>query len=206
MFKYFLLFIGLFTGTQLLAQRKVFSANVFFGGTATQVQGDGLAGFDKPGLTTGFGVRGRLDRKWSMGFDLAYVQKGSRKVQDPDNNDFTYYRLSLHYAEVPILVQYNTKKLSFFAGPTIGYLLASSEETTSGIQEIQNPFRKLELGLTGGASYKFSKNWSIASSIQESALSIRATPAYAKGFLGRYSGQYNTALYLRLIYHFSQSR
>ncbi len=198
----FVLFLGINVSAQ---RRQLFTSYAFAGMIASQVQGDGLAGFDKPGLTGGFGVKARLDRQWALGFELAFVQKGSRKVQDPDNNDYDYYKLALNYAEVPILLHYITKKkkLSFFAGPTVGYLLGSHEETTSGINPITNPFLKVELGITGGATLQFAKNWGVSMRTQESILSIRKTPPYAKGFLGRYSGQYNTVLNVIFIYHFS---
>lgn len=198
-----LLVITILLRQTCLAQQKLFSTTVFAGFTASQVQGDGLAGFDKPGLTAGFGVRARLNKTWGLGFELAYVQKGSRKVQDPDNDDHTYYRMSLHYAEVPILLSYNQNKLTVFAGPTIGYLLASSEETSSGINPVQNPFKKIEVGVAGGVAYGLSKHLGVSMRIQESVLSIRDTPRYAKGFLGRFSGQYNTLLNLVFIYSFS---
>lgn len=202
MFKHFLVSLLILCSTAAIAQKKVFSTAVFAGFTASQVQGDGLAGFDKPGLTAGLAVKANLNRSWGLGFELAFVQKGSRKVQNPDIDDYTYYRLSLNYAEVPLLLHYSSKKLNFSAGPTIAYLLGSHEETSSGINEIQNPFRKIEIGVTGGVAYRFTKKMDVSMRIQESITSIRNTPDYAKGFLGRYSGQYNTVLNLTLIYNF----
>ncbi|MES2628119.1 MAG: porin family protein [Bacteroidota bacterium] len=200
----FLVFLTLsFTLSAQRGRKKVFHTSAFAGFTAAQVQGDGLGGFDKPGLTAGFGVGNRINKKWGIGFELSFVQKGSRKVQDPDNEDYTYYRLSLNYAEVPLLVQYYRKKLTVFAGPTVGYLLGSHEEISGEILPIQNPFRKYEVGVTLGAAYRFARKWDISMRIQDSALSIRPTPAYAKGFLGRYSGQYNTVLNFVLVYQFS---
>ncbi len=186
---------------QLFAQKK-FTTSAFFGTTATQVQGDALAGFDKLGITGGIGTVYQFNKSWGLGFELSYIQKGSRKVQNPDSADFSYYKMALHYAEVPVFLRYKYKKIWFEAGPTFGILIAASEENSDGILAYSAPFKQFELGIMGGVAYQFNQNWGVKFRTTESISSIRDTPAYDKGALGRFRGQYNTSLIFQLFYQF----
>ena len=202
MFKYtltccFVLFLGFHASSQ-----KRFSTKIFIGFTATQVQGDALAGFDKAGITAGIGISRPINKKWSWGFEMAYIQKGSKSQTNPDSVNYNYYKMALHYIEVPLLLNYRSKKISFSAGPTVGVLIAGREENFSGILPIVAPFKKYEIGLTGGVLYQYSKKVSFGIRSSESLLSIRETPAYAKSAFGRFRGQYNIGLSLQIFYSF----
>ncbi len=185
-----------------IAQENRFSASVFGGFTAAQVQGDGLGGFNKPGLTFGLGTSWELKNNFGLGFKLAYVQKGSRKVQDPENNDYSFYKMALQYAEIPVFVSYKIKKIKIYFGPSIAKLLKATEESAAGYFPTSNPFKSLEFGMAGGVNYQVAQHWSLEMGFQESLSSIRQTPVYAKGAFGRFQGQYNTVLNFTANFHF----
>lgn len=151
-----LLLLPLFTKAQ---QR--FSTQVFAGYAATQVQGDGL------GLDYG------LTKKWALGFELAYLQKGSRKNANPEKNDLTFYKMALHYAEIPILLKFKQKKLTIAAGPSIGYLLKATEENAFEKQVSTATFSKIDLQLSIGASYAITQKLQLSSRIANSITAIR---------------------------------
>lgn len=195
------LLIFLFPTVVLFGQKR-FESAVFIGGVASQVEGDNLGGFDKPGLSGGFSIQYPLKRGLSFAFDLSYIQKGSRKVQDPDNSDFHFYKMSLHYAEVPVYLNYQLGKLGFFGGFTFGVLLAAKEEDENGDFPGMVPFNSTELGFVGGFSYKFNKHYQLALRFQESISSIRPTAYPVNGAFGKFYGQYNTVLNLALFYRF----
>ncbi len=184
-------------------RKPLFGAYAYGGFVTSQVQGDALAGFDKSGLTGGLGITTIRNKKWGLGFELAFVQKGSQKKPNPDYDDYTTYKMALQYLEVPVLLQYHRKKLSFFAGPTFGVLVGSKEYINGDLIPNPAPFNPVEFGAALGVAYSFHQHWDVSMRTQESIGSIRATPNnYAKGFLGRYSGQYNTVLNLVLVYRF----
>lgn len=182
--------------------QKKFTANAFLGFTSSQVQGDGLAGFDKAGFTAGIGIHNRINKKWGWGFELSYVQKGSKSTPNADSTNFNYYKMSLHYAEIPIYLTYKFKKIRFEAGPTFGILIGATEESYDEVLPIVTPFKSYEIGIMGGVTYQYSKKIGFRFRSSESIFSIRNTPAYAKGAFGRFNGQYNTVLSLQIIYNF----
>lgn len=183
------------------AQQR-FSAYASAGFTATQVQGDNLGGFHKPGICAGFGVKVNTRGKVFANIELQFVQKGSQKLQDPDNGDYGFYKLKLNYAEIPILAGVQISKLLLFTGPTIGFLLSSSEETEGVPSSGTYPFKKTDISWCGGAGAAITKKWTATLRLSESLLSIRETPIYQKGAFGRFRGQYNTALIFFLNYSF----
>ncbi len=202
MSKSVLLCLFLWFGVNLFAQQNRFSSHLMIGLVTSQVQGDALAGFDKAGITVGIGLDRRLSKSVEWGFAINYIQKGSRTKTDPDSINYNFYKMALHYIEVPVLFKYRYKKFQFEAGPSFGFLLAAKEENFYGPAAPGSQFKKYELGLVGGVVYKHRKNVSIGIRSAESIWSIRETAAYPKGAFGRYRGQYNTLLSLNFFYHF----
>ncbi|HEX4886864.1 MAG TPA: porin family protein [Luteibaculaceae bacterium] len=183
-----------------LGQRKKFETRLIAGFTASQVQGDGYGGFDKAGLTAGAGIQWPVNKKSTLGFDLLYTQKGSRKIPDPENGDFTLYRLQLDYISVPVIYRYSFKKFIAIAGPEIAVLARSREQNQFGDVITPLKFKPLDIGINLGFGFRAGKRISLQMLLQESLLSIRETAPYAKGILGRFRGMYNTVIHTTLIY------
>src|SRR5438132_3331012 len=83
----------------LYAQR--FHAGVTGGISTTQVAGDQLSGFNKAGVIAGGFVNSSLSEKTSLQMEIIFIQKGSRKPVETDN-DNQYYVMRLSYFEVPV--------------------------------------------------------------------------------------------------------
>ncbi len=138
-----LLFLSIPLWGQTEKDDKRFSFFLQAGMNASQVGGDGLQGFDKLNLAAGIGVQRLINEKfdWQLGINL--LQKGSRKVADPDNGDLTEYKMSLLYAQVPILFEYKyNEKVSAIGGTGFGFLLSSEETDFNGpytIHSISTP-------------------------------------------------------------------
>ena len=166
---------------------------------ASQVGGDGLQGFDKLNIAAGIGTERALSEKFIGRLELNYLQKGSRKVADPQNNDRTEYKMALSYAQVAPLLRYAyNEKLSAIGGLGLGFLLSSEETDFFG--EIQgNPdFEPLDLSFILGVQYFLTERLSAQIRLDQSFIPIRRRGSeLTPNLRGR---QYNTGLGIMLSY------
>lgn len=134
---------------------RVFDAGAVIGFNASQVDGDNLAGFNKIGLNAGATAHINLDEHWSVSFELLYSQKGSRSATNSSSN----YKLTLNYAEVPVLINFNDKsRMMFHVGGAYGRLF-SLTELINGIENLNNDdaFEKSEISYILGATVLMGK-------------------------------------------------
>lgn len=154
---------------QILIVQKAFSQSfnggALLGFNASQVSGDNLGGYDKPGISGGFFVSKKIAEKSELEMRMTYAAKGSRDVPDFEKGKYTAYYLKLNYIEVPLLYRYNFKKLWLMAGVSGGYLISSSIANESGPypeNSIENrPFNKYEVCTHYGVALPFAETWEI---------------------------------------------
>ncbi len=185
MIKKFAILLFLFMPNLILAEG--FDAGIRGGIIGSQVDGDKYEGFNKVGITAGIFVKRKLSDLFSLQLELNYIQKGSRKPTNMDDN--TYYLMRVNYVEVPLLLQWHTSKsIDIFGGPSFGKLLNSYEETEFG--SFTGPaFEKYELAARIGISYKLSDQWSVDGRYCNSITTIRPFPGGYSPFFDK--GQYN---------------
>jgi opacity protein-like surface antigen len=194
--KYILAITLLAFSLQVSAQE--FKAGIRFGGVGSQVNGDGLEGFDKAGVLVGAFVKRDFSEKFSMMFEMTFVQKGSRM---PTNDYNQYYLMRLGYIEVPVLFIYHVnKKLGFHATPSFGFLISNHEETEMGEITEAPDFKKFEFAGNAGILYGLSDNWTFDFRYSHSITTIRPYLAGYTSFFDK--GQYNVALEASLMYMF----
>jgi hypothetical protein len=187
----FLLFAGSLTAQE-------FKGGVRGGISGSQVHGDRLSGFDKTGLLGGVFVNRSLSDRVSLQMEIIFIQKGSRKPTD-DNN--TFYRLRVHYVEVPLLFIYHTsKKFALTAGPAFGTLVFSEEDDQFGILKNTLPFKKFEFSGHFGLMYKLSDHLTFDGRYSRSLSTIRPFPGAYTTFFDK--GQYNVLIEFSLLYGF----
>ena len=171
------------------------------GGIAgSQVAGDGLSGFNKLNLFGGLGVSTSFSDQWSLGFEINYAQKGSKRIIDPErNNGQDEYKMSLSYIQIPILFSYDhNDKLGFKVGPCIGLLIDSKEEDFLGEVTTNPEFETLEFSGIISVNYKLSDNLGTELRFDQSLLPIRQRDSGATIQLdGR---QFNSVLTLMVSY------
>jgi hypothetical protein len=175
----------------------MFSAHA--GLNASQVQGDGLAGFNKLNLALGIGVQRNFSDKFGGVLEINLLQKGSRKNADPENNDLEEYKMALLYAQVPLLFNYtHNEKFSFLGGPAMGFLLNAQEEDFFG--EIANTpaFNSIELSAILGVRYHLSERFQAELRFDQSILPIRSRES--EDFNRLVGRQFNTVLGVWLSY------
>ena len=174
----FIIFGLIFMSLSLWAQTengdKSFSFFMQAGFNASQVGGDGLQGFDKLNLAAGIGVKRLIKDKfdWQLGINL--LQKGSRKVADPDNGDLTEYKMSLLYAQVPILFEYKyNEKISAIGGTGFGFLLSTEETDFNGVIDNTPDFKPLDFSLILAVKYNITDKFGAELRFDQSILPIR---------------------------------
>ncbi len=177
-----------------------FHGGLRLGICASQVSGDNLSGYDKAGILGGAYVNRSFSEKISVQMEMMFIQKGSRSTVSKIDN--SYYRMRLHYLEVPLLFRYHAgKKIVLEAGLSAGTLIFSEENNQIGVIYGTPPFKKIEIASQLGLQFIFSENWAADLRYSGSLTPVRA-------FEGSYNynyfdqGQYNSSLQLSLEYTF----
>jgi hypothetical protein len=184
----------------LSAQSQRFTGELIGGMAGTQVSGDQLSGFDKGGILTGAGVKMKLGTKSDLGFRILYFQKGSRKPSDLENGDPSYYLLRLNYLEVPILYRNKIYKKFFVeAGPSIGFLVGSSEQDQDGELALRTEFNDLDFSAALGLGYSLSPKADFTFGYYQSLIPVRPHSGNAQYRLNQ--GQYNSSITFTLTYN-----
>ncbi len=177
-----------------------FKAGLMLGLATTQVDGDGYAGYDKPGLTAGAFVNRSFGDRWSGEMEIYYVEKGSRHTPKPDYGDYTFFKMSLNYVEVPLLIRTQMGKFLFDGGPSLAFLLNYGVEDANGPEEIQTPFKQIDFCSNIGVSYQLLSKLSLNWRFQYSMIPIR-TMADLNSYRGLRK-QWNDVLSFTLHYQF----
>lgn len=203
--KIILLFVIVALGLPLTGKAQLFRAEINVGIAGSQVSGDELSGFNKAGIYAGLGVRTSLNKEFELGFKILYFQKGSRQRLKSDEPDSGFYLLRLNYMEVPLTLRYAISK-SFYieAGPSLGYLVKSSEQDEQGELNFRRPFSKFDLSITGCFGYMITQNLDFNLGYFQSIVPIRE---HASGAIYRLNqGQFSSVLTFTLLYTFKSKK
>lgn len=163
-----ILLLAVFLVAIVFAKAQNKNASIIAGAAATQIHGDGMAGYNKLGLEFGISVESPLSDKILFQPEILYFQKGSSS--NADTPFFLKYKLN--YLELPLMFGYNINE--FFqlqAGPSIGYLLNGEVSSALSANSIDG-VNKIDASVMAGASYRFLANTSIKIRYAISFLSI----------------------------------
>ena len=102
----FLLFV-LLAALAPTATAQTFRGYVLAGGTASQIDGDNLAGYNKIGLLAGAGVWYDLSDKWRSSLSIAFAQNGSTdSAREAQAAVSGFSDIRLNYVVVPVSFHY----------------------------------------------------------------------------------------------------
>jgi hypothetical protein len=193
----FFLLVLFFFMQQLHAQK--FDAGILAGLSTSQVDGDHLSGFNKAGIKAGGLVNRKLGNKTALQFEIEYIQKGSRR---PVNADNEYFLMRINYIEVPLLFNYFLgKKWNLEAGIAFAALLSSYQEDETGEIENAPDFNRVDYLLCGGTNYFITDHFLFNVRYSYSITSMRAKDEnYSFYYLT--GGQYNKVLAFAFAYIF----
>ncbi len=188
----------------LSVKSQNFRGGVYAGMTTSQVDGDGLQGFDLPGANLGFLTKVKIGRNSDAKLELAFIQKGSRI---PPSDSSNFYKLRLNYIEVPLVYEYHWNDLSFEIGLGADILVSKKEEDLYGPRESRLDYYTFNVVALFGVSYYFTEQWVINLRTNNSLTNISngrlsgVSPDAAR--FGPY-GQRNDALSFALVYYFTE--
>jgi opacity protein-like surface antigen len=178
------------------------------GGTFSQIDGDGYAGFNQPGLTGGVFIQLPVNKKLDIKMEFIYTAKGAREANN--TTESILYTWKLRYIEVPLKLTYLIEKykIPLVAGITQGYLMSNYKETNQVEDQDLEP-SKYEIGWVVGGGYQFNDHFSVMWEYNYSLFAIRkfdnSTLNY--GIIARTlnitNGNYNNLMRLVLYYTFS---
>jgi opacity protein-like surface antigen len=171
--RFFLVLILLATGLiPLPAQR--FIGGIMAGFTASQVDGDSYAGYNKPGFQGGVFVTTPMNTLFSARLEIRYSSRGALHAASKDNTG--YYRLGLHYIDIPVSATLMVKHFGWIeAGLIPGYLFAAGGRDDAGKlpDETLVEFRKFDLGTMLGVHFRLTEKLSLQVRYAYSLFSIR---------------------------------
>ncbi|NQU33239.1 MAG: PorT family protein [Bacteroidetes bacterium] len=128
-------------GISTAAIGQIIKGEAILGLNLTQVEGDEVHGFRKPGLNIGFGALIPFKKNWDVCLEVTYNQKGARQKDQYNDTDSIgniitgAYKLRLNYVEVPILIQYTDKDfITLGAGFSWGRLVGIQEWEHGNLQ------------------------------------------------------------------------
>ena len=183
-----------------IAHSQNFRAGILAGVAGTQVDGDGLSGYDKGGLNFGGLSNFKWNDRWSSQFEITYFQKGCRSPFDSTGTRIDY-RLHLHYIEIPVLMIYHFKLKGRWmaeSGFSFAKLLDSKFEQ-DGI-EYEGNFKKYDYDYLLGVGYALGSKLFLNLRFSYSVTPIAPSIYHARQFFG--PGQFNNVLGFSLRYYF----
>jgi opacity protein-like surface antigen len=188
-----------FAVSTLTWSQQEFNAGLTAGLNISQIEGDGFAGYNKAGAALGIFANTFFMDELALQVEINYSSKGSQRkttIEDP-----RYFRIELHYVEIPVLLRYFFPVgISAEAGLSGGYLFNSSERDEVSEIEIRTPFNKTEFAFIAGASWHMTQNLAFISRFSYSILPVRQ---HAGGGTFRWNrGQNNNVLTFGVQYQF----
>lgn len=198
--------------TSLSGRDNTFSMLFTAGVSPSQVHGDAYSGFNKLGFTGGLGVESVLSEKWRGSLSFIFIQKGSRKNQNVEKNDLTYYYLNMNYIETPVLFTYSQKKFLFDLGVSAAYLINYYEASEAGNLTGTYPFNNFDYSVKIGLGLNISEKWFVNFRSSNSFITTRPNrikqAIYYNNIIARTfnKGYYNNILEFTIGYRLNPNR
>ena len=196
----------LLCSTRALAQR--FNAGLIVGPTFCQVDGDSYYGFHQLGFTAGAYVNLPLVDQLSAQMELKYSLLGAHS-SDKEVREYGYlpYSLRLHYAEIPLMLQYNLsnfrvggRPLDFItleAGASVDVRLRATEDVDADYQVTTSRWNLLSATANAGVHFAFNDHFGLGARFMYSAAPCRFT-GHPGWFFNQY---YNKVIQFTLTYN-----
>jgi hypothetical protein len=188
-------------------QAQPFHGGILAGFTASQVDGDSYAGFDKAGIQAGVFVSTALSPVIDTRLEIRYTMRGARNNSTPDNTGM--YRLTLNYIDLPVLLSVKVKNLGTVeAGLVPGYLFAASGRDDNGRMPNASlaEFKKFDLDTRIGLNIFLTEKIAVNLHYSYSLFSIRdrevenASYTWFGKLFGNEAGNFNNYLVFGLYY------
>lgn len=180
------LFVMLFSGAMTVSAQS-FNSGLIAGATFCQVDGDKYSGYHKLGFTAGGYVNLPISDHFALQMELKYSLMGAHSSTEEANSplpEYGSYNLSLHYAEIPLMLQYDFghftvygKSLDFLtleAGFSLDFLLRHIGEKAFSYQ----PWKFNFFSVSGnfGLHFDITDHWGLGARMMYSITPIQTNP------------------------------
>lgn len=182
---------------------SVFTLKPSLGINGCQIHGDTYSGYNRLGLFGGVAVNAFLNDKTSVELGFYFSQKGAKHVPNKSRPD--YYKLSLNYIDLPLLLRYHVNKRYFITlGPSLAYLFKYKENQNYVDVTGWYKYNSVELALVTGLGRDINDMFQVEVRFSNSLLPIRTfqSPIYYPNPVARFfnQGYYNNIVTLMLTY------
>ncbi|GAA4453467.1 hypothetical protein GCM10023092_13890 [Rurimicrobium arvi] len=190
-----------------IEEPPLFRGGLVAGANFGQVDGDKYAGYYKVGINAGVTLYTRLNNLFSLSMELLYAQKGAKSnfIKGSSSNIYNIIdqRISLHYAEVPVMLNITDVHKNYVgAGLAYARLISGTETIVTSPNANYNgddyPFKKYDVSFVATGNLCLVKGLYAGLRFQYSLLPIRTKVDYE---FAR-AKQYNNVWVLRVMYLF----
>ena len=200
--------IGFLSFFSFKAKAQSFNAGLIAGPTFCQVDGDHYAGFHQLGFTAGAYANLPLDDYFAVQMELKYSLLGAHS-SDKEVNEYYYnpYSLRLHYAEIPLMWQYNLgvfrvsgRSLDFLtleAGISADVRLRATEDVDADYQVTTSRWSPISATANAGVHVAFNDHLGLGARFMYSVVPCRfsGNPGWF------YNQYYNKVVQITLTYN-----
>jgi hypothetical protein len=195
--KNFLFVIFLFFSVFSMKGQRAFQAQLQLGLITSQMSGDGLAGWDKFGITGGAMVKTPLNAQLNLLAGFIYADKGSKtKLDTITYNSFAY---RLRYIDFPILLQFNWKRFQYSLGPYVGLLVKQDILSNDYVYPTNPPFLSYDFGGQIALGFEVNDKWQLDARFLSSILPVRPSPNFTNPYSFYEKGNYNQCIQFFLV-------
>lgn len=143
--------ITLLLSCSISVSAQNFESQLVVGISTSQIDGDNLWGYNKPGFLLGAMVAYPFSDIVAVQTGLLYSQKGSRHGTD----DPFFFIWRLNYVEIPAIIRvHGFEKVYFYGGFTANYLISSKTDTGAGFGGSRAGFKNFDFCYLAGVAYK----------------------------------------------------
>lgn len=152
-----------------------FKGRVQIGLLASQVDGDNMTGYHKPGVFAGIAAcLNPPESNWEISVGMDYMQKGSKATNYMSEGQRNSYHLTLHQIGLPIQVRWNyLKKYRIDIGTSFNItpLVIERRDGETWING-DHPYRFFEWSVFGGFNYHLKEKWDLQLHMHYSVLPV----------------------------------
>ena len=161
----FLLILWIFT-FGFGANAQSFKGDLKLGLLASQIDGDNLSGYHKPGLCAGIAARLQVpETAWEFSIGMEYLQKGCKATNYKSEGAHNDYHLTMHQIGLPVTAAWNcAKNLYLEAGcglNIVPFIRLRQEGEVYTLDTDDDAYRFFEWGCIGGFQWRKNEHWGI---------------------------------------------
>jgi hypothetical protein len=158
-----LLFLICFLVPGPVMRSQNFQGRLILGINGSQIDGDGMSGYYKPGLVTGLAARFPVSSSVSLGPEIMYSQKGSKaSFEQVTEQGFPRIIYRLNYLDMALVADYrlSQQRACIEGGLSAGYRLNAKLDNGTNLGFVDNTdlFKPVDFQLVFGLKYEIFDN------------------------------------------------